>query len=391
VRQALISLVGDVLDLTKLESGALVLASLDFDVRTVVEQTAEIVAYRAREKGLEVVVLTRPDVPERLRGDPHRIRQVLLNFAGNAVKFTERGEVVVEVALDPDVRDGRVGLLLGLRLWGQDPPHRLDDCSAFHQLSPASHRAGGVGLGLAISRDLAERMGGRVGVSSVPGQGSTFHLSLVLERALTPSAPTDAPPRLDGRHVLLLDPSATSRFVLREQVKAWGAAPEEAADADDAVARIAHAASVGRPFALAVVDARALGTDVAGFAARVHATPGGARVALVLLTPMPTPRRLRTAGFAGYLQKPVRQRHLRGVLALALERSAAASVRRPDRDARRDEQAQRSRPASSSWTTTRSTARSARGSSSARGARATSRATPRKRCGPRGRRPPPSC
>lgn len=351
--EALISLVGDVLDLTKLESGALELASLDFDVRTVVEQTAEIVSYRAREKGLEVVVLTRPDVPERLRGDPHRIRQVLLNFAGNAVKFTERGEVVVEVALDPSARDGRVGLRFSVSDTGPGiPAHRLDELfRPFHQLSPdPSHRAGGVGLGLAISRDLAERMGGRVGVSSVPGQGSTFWLSLVLEPARTPSAPADPPPRLDGRHVLLLDPSATSRFVLREQVKAWGAEPEEADDADDAVARIARAAALGRPVAVAVVDARAVGADVAGFAARVHGTEAGARVALVLLTSMPTPgdaEALRAAGYAGYLPKPVRQRHLRGVLALALERPAPAAGAQPAPIATQhvaDERAQRSRP-----------------------------------------------
>jgi two-component system sensor histidine kinase/response regulator len=319
----LLGIINDILDLSKIEAGKLELEAADFDVRSVFDQVASVLSGPAHDKGLELVVACHPDVPLQLRGDAVRFGQVLTNLGSNAVKFTDRGEVVIQaqverqsytdIVLRVDVADTGVGV---------DPGSRDRLFDAFTQADPSTtRRHGGTGLGLAISRQLVEALGGEIWVTSEPGQGSTFSFTVRLGRVAgaAPRQP-DTSRRLEGRRVLVVDDNETNRFILDEQLSAWRLRPVAVSSAVEALATLREAARSGRPFEIALLDLVMPGTDGLDLARQVSADPSLGPVSILLLTSdqSVSRREVEDAGIRASLSKPVRHSELRGALMAAL-------------------------------------------------------------------------
>ena len=309
--EALLAIINDILDFSKIEAGKVELEVVDFDVVQLVEEAAGLVAEAARRQGLELVAYCYPDLPAGLRGDPARLRQVLLNLASNAVKFTEEGEVVVRarrmdrsadtVTVRFEVTDTGVGI-------SADDRERLFEPFSQGDAS-TTRRFGGTGLGLAISTQLVAAMGGEIGVDSALGRGSTFWFTVPLGCS-SPAAAGRRPSHhlLDGLRVLVVDDNETNRFILREQLGAWDMHPSLADGAAPALQMLADAADAGRPYELAVLDMCMPGMDGLQLARRIAADPVLAPTQLVLLTSTSDvgPEEVHRAGVAACLTKPVR-------------------------------------------------------------------------------------
>ncbi|MCI0588658.1 MAG: response regulator [Planctomycetes bacterium] len=313
--EALLRVLGDVLDFSKIEAGRMELESDDFDLRELLEGVADGLAARAEEKGLELVCGLRPGGPRLLRGDAARLRQILLNLGGNAVKFTERGEVVL--LAETEVRpDGRVEVRISVR----DTGIGIDEVQQerlFHPFSQgdgsSTRRHGGTGLGLAISRRLAELMGGTIGLASRRGAGSTFLARLLLE----PSGAVSPPPpaSLAGRRVLVLDDPPSARDFLAEQVRAAGAQVEATSTGSEALSLVRAALASGRPFDAIVLDRHLSGEDGIALAEAIRAAGGGSPPHPFLLLPLRA-RREEVAGRSfGILTKPAKASLLLSTLA----------------------------------------------------------------------------
>jgi len=309
--EVLLNLINDVLDFSKIEAGKVSLELLRFNLRDTVETAVQSFSSLAKDKDLELACDTDPDVPAFVRGDPTRLRQVLTNLVGNAIKFTERGEVVVRIGLKE--RDGdacRLQFEVGDTGVGieRDALDRI--FNAFSQADGSTtRRYGGTGLGLAIVRQLVHLMGGDVAVVSEPGKGSTFRFTVRLE-ALPgeDAAPADARARerLRGLRVLVVDDNATSREVLHHQLGVWGIEVDLAASGADALARLATAA---RPFDAVVLDMKMPGMDGLEVARRLRAEPRQA-LPIIMLSSLgdDAPVRVREElGISCWLVKPVRQ------------------------------------------------------------------------------------
>jgi PAS domain S-box-containing protein len=311
----LLAIITDLLDLSKIEAGKLELEAADFDVRSVFDMTAAVLSGPAHEKGLELVVACHPEVPTYLNGDSVRFGQILSNLGSNAVKFTDRGEVVIQasvveetpsqVVLRVDVSDTGVGLAAGAR------DHLFD---SFTQADPSTtRRHGGTGLGLAISRQLAHALGGEIGVTSEPGQGSTFWFTARFDRATaTTTVRRPLPHLLAGKRVLVVDDNETNRFILTEQLASWRLRAVAVASAEEALATLREAARSGRPFDAALLDLMMPGIDGLELARRVRADPTIARTTLLLLSSDQTvgAREAKAAGVEASLSKPVRHSEL---------------------------------------------------------------------------------
>jgi two-component system, sensor histidine kinase and response regulator len=252
-------LTNDLLDLSRVESGHLELEQTEFDLPQLVEESAELLAARADEKGLELVCQVMPDVPTKLVGDPTRLRQILVNLIGNAVKFTERGEVVVRVGNDP-AADGLPGLLVTVTDTGIGIPADKQEVifERFNQADASTTRThGGTGLGLTISRRLVELMGGRMWVASTVGQGSTFSFTVGLGLPPGPALPQpSATPDLRGLRALIVDDHPTNRMVLRTTLSGWGLVVAEAESGEGALVELHRARETGIPYQLLLLDAR---------------------------------------------------------------------------------------------------------------------------------------
>ena len=321
--EALLGIINDILDFSKIEAGKLELETLDFDLGHAVEEVAALVAESARVKGLELVAYVRPEVPSALRGDVGRLRQILLNYATNAVKFTAAGEVVLRASLAEDPSDEAVMI----RFEVVDTGVGFDPAKADRLFDPFSQadasttrRYGGTGLGLAICRRLAEAMGGTVGVESQSGQGSTFWLELPLQHALTPLSTSVAVGHtLEGRRVLMVDDNQTNRTVLTSQLLAWGIEVDTAADATEGLERLRDSTAQANPYDIAVVDMVMPGMDGLQMARAVRADPELASVALLLVSSVTMDAETATqAGFVEALTKPVRLSRLYDALMRAL-------------------------------------------------------------------------
>ncbi|HZS02457.1 MAG TPA: response regulator [Chloroflexota bacterium] len=319
---ALLTIINDILDFSKVEAGKLSLETIDCDVRQVTEEVADLLAGEAQRKGLELVTTVAPAVPRGLLGDPGRLRQVLTNLLGNAVKFTERGEVVLRATLASqddaaatvrfEVRDTGIGI-------APESCARLFE--AFAQADGSTTRKyGGTGLGLAISKRLVELMGGQIGVESEPGRGSRFWFTMRLERGEEPWA--DSPERTDlrGLRVLIVDDNATNRTILEHQLAAWGMVSGSAASGPEALGLL-RAAAAEAPYELAILDMQMPEMDGLMLGAAIKADPTLAGTRLVLLTSLgqrgPTAE-TQAAGIAACLTKPVRQSHLYDCLATVM-------------------------------------------------------------------------
>jgi signal transduction histidine kinase/CheY-like chemotaxis protein len=317
---ALLGLLNDILDLSKIEAGRLELDPVPFDVREVLEDAVRIVAPRAAE-GVEVLCDVRPSVPSRLVGDPSRLRQVLVNLVGNAVKFTQAGEVGVRAEAAPE-GGAEVELHVSVCDTGIGIPAEKQALvfEAFSQAdSSISRRYGGTGLGLAISSKLVSLMGGRVWLESEVGRGSTFNFTARLGRA-----PAGAPapgPALAGVRVLVVEDHPTARHLLEEFLARAGAEAASVGTAAAALEAVDRARTEHRPYAALVVDATLPDLDGLTLAERLTAAPAQPRPRIVLLTPVGRPgdaRRSRAAGVARSLLKPVREGELRDAVAAVL-------------------------------------------------------------------------
>ena len=338
--ESLLALLNDILDFSKIEANRLEIETLDFDLHALLEDFATGLAIRAQEKGLEFVCAAAPDVPAMLRGDPGRLRQILTNLAGNAVKFTHEGEVAVRVtvvdggstdALRP--RD-RVRLRFSIVDTGIGIPREKQDLlfKKFSQTDASTtRRYGGTGLGLAISKQLSERMGGEIGVVSEPGRGSEFWFTVSLGLQPSQERRVVSPISLRGTHVLVVDDNATNREVLMVQLASWGMRPEEAADGPSGLASLRRACDLGDPFRVAILDMQMPDMDGAMLARAIRSEGRLKDTRLVLMTSLwqrGDAADGERAGFDAYLVKPTRAAELVGCLALVLADAGPAAPRR---------------------------------------------------------------
>jgi CheY-like chemotaxis protein/HPt (histidine-containing phosphotransfer) domain-containing protein len=311
--ETLLEIVNDILDFSRIEAGRMELDDTPFDLGGLVEEVMELLATRAQSKGIELAAEVDPEVPTPLRGDPGRVRQILFNLVGNALKFTERGEVVVRASIA--ARDGdEVTVRVSVRDTGIGIPAeahaRIFD--SFTQVDGSTtRRFGGTGLGLSISRQLVEIMGGAIRVESEPGKGADFiftiRLKAVPQPGLQPSAPRAD---LEGLRVLVVDDSATNREILEKQLHRWGMDCRGAGGGEEALASLRAAAAGGAPFHLALLDYHMPGVDGLRLAGLVKADPSLAGLRLIMLSSVGIRgdgRRARETGISGYLTKPVRR------------------------------------------------------------------------------------
>ncbi|MEW6439881.1 MAG: PAS domain S-box protein [bacterium] len=320
--EALQAILDDILDFSKIEAGKLEIRKLELDLSAVLDDFADLMAVRAWEKGLELVCAAAPDVPARLQGDPGRLRQVLVNLADNAVKFTLKGEVVVRTVLVSESGDEAV-LRFSVRDTGIGIPQDKQRLifNSFTQVDASiARRYGGTGLGLAISKYLAEAMGGEIGVTSDPGKGSEFWFTARFARQPQRESP-DAPAGARASHILVVDDNASNREMMTIQLRAWGANAAEAADGAAALGLLREAAASGDPFRLAIVDMQMPGMDGASLGRAIRADPRLHETRLAIMTSpdqQSLGRGLVEAGFSASLPKPVRPSAMAQCLASVL-------------------------------------------------------------------------
>ncbi|UZW57773.1 response regulator [Sphingobium sp. JS3065] len=313
---ALLHLINDILDFSKIEAGRLELEHVAFSLRDELADTLQAFAGRATEKGIELACHVALDVPDALEGDPHRLRQVIINLVGNALRFTERGEVVMDVAIQwmeqPQIR-------LRFAVSDTGPGIAADKrqliFEAFSQADTSfTRRFGGTGLGLTIASQLVQLMGGRLELDSAVGRGSVFHFTIPF--ALAQGEPARLPaeqPSLHGLPVLIVDDNATNRRILEEMIRGWGMKPLAVESGPKALAALRNAAGIGRPLRLVLLDM--MMPDMDGFAvAKEMARSGEAqRPAVIMLSSArkdEVARRNWATGIAAFLLKPVRQSEL---------------------------------------------------------------------------------
>ena len=336
----LLSVINDILDFSKIEAGKLDLEMIDFPLRDSLDDTVATLALRAAKKGLELVCHVRPNVPVGLIGDPGRLRQIVVNLAGNAIKFTERGEVVVHVEVQSRT-DHDVTLHFAVTDTGIGiAPEKQDRLfQSFSQVDASTTRQyGGTGLGLAISAQLVRMMGGRVWLESTPGVGSTFHFSVTFGLSKVTDRPLLAN-RIDLHElpVLVVDDNSTNRLILHEMLSNWRMKPIEVEGGAAALRVLEQAYTAGHPFPLVLLDSMMPEMDGFSLAAEIQRQPGLARATLMMLSSVD--RRGEAAkchelGIVTYLQKPVGQSVLLNAimtaLGPALSHEATAVSSRPE-------------------------------------------------------------
>ena len=330
---ALLTIIDDILDFSKIDAGKLHLDLVPFRLRDTVTDTLRAVAMKAHEKGLELACRIGPEVPETVVGDPGRLRQVLLNLVGNAIKFTDRGEVVLTVEAGL-AEDGPDDFRFGVADTGIGIPagKRASIFNAFEQADGSTTRKyGGTGLGLTICSRLVGLMHGRIWVEENPGGGSLFRFTARLGRDVEARADRDAanPVVLDGLRVLIVDDNRTNRAILDEVLSQWGCRPLAVASGPDALDALDRAAGRGEPFPLVLLDRMMPGMDGCDLARRVQADPRHASTRMLMLTSggSDDSGRFRELGIDAWLAKPIRQSDLL---------NAMLDLLRPDRDRDRD-------------------------------------------------------
>ncbi len=318
---ALLCIINDILDFSKIEAGRLDLETIDFELRTAVEGVAELLAEKAHLKGVEIAAHVAPDVPDMLGGDPGRLRQILTNLAGNAVKFTEHGEVVISVALADEsdstllrfeVTDTGIGI-------SSEAQTRL--FQSFSQADQSTtRRYGGTGLGLAISKQLAELMEGEVGIESEPGSGSKFWFTARFCASDGVGEAAKPVVAVDGVRVLCVDDNATARLVLESHLAGWGMKVTTVASALEAQRVLRDAVAAGSPFEMAFLDAVMPGQGGLDLARELCAPDAARPDRVILMTPLGRrvdSRQAKQARIDATVSKPVKQHHLAAAIARA--------------------------------------------------------------------------
>jgi len=314
--ESLLTLVNDILDFSKIEAGKLELETIEFKLRASIEPALKTLAARAQQKGLELNCRIEPDVPEALLGDPTRLRQILLNLLGNSLKFTEKGEINLTVQwecgddaaamLHFSVQDTGIGI-------PAEKQARIFD--AFTQADGSTtRRFGGTGLGLTISRQLVQMMGGRIWVESAPGRGSTFHFTanFGVLKSVGPPIPLEKT-QLKGMRALVVDDNLTNRRILESLLTGWGMNPTLAGEGAEAVRMLGQAAEAGQPFPLVLSDADMPEMDGFQLAEVIRKNPRLSGATIIMLTSAGQrgdAARCRELGLEGYLTKPVSQSEL---------------------------------------------------------------------------------
>ena len=327
--EALLDIINDILDFSKFEAGGLTFETIDFDLRTTVEEALDLFAKPAQRKGLELGCLLHAEVPTALRGDPGRLHQILINLLGNAVKFTQEGEVMMHVTWGKEsaertliefaVVDTGIGIAPEVqeRLF---KPFTQADTSTTRQF-------GGTGLGLAICKQLVEQMGGQIGIESTLGQGSTFRFTVWLTHQQTRATPLPGG-SLAGRRVCIVDDNATNRRILEHYAFQWGLQSVTASDGYEALALLKGAAARGEPFDVAILDLQMPRMNGLQLAQTIKSDPQLRVTPLVLLTSMGMrgqAEQAKQVGFAAYLTKPVHRADLYDCLTMIVDRPAHAS------------------------------------------------------------------
>ena len=340
-------MINDLLDFSKIEAGKLELDHAGFSLRSVLGETLRALALRAHKKGLELVCQIQPDVPDALIGDAGRLRQILLNLVGNAIKFTEEGEVVVRIeagptgaGTEPDSPEDRSGPSQMLRFSVSDtgigiPLDKQQKIfQAFEQEdNSTTRRYGGTGLGLSIATRLVALMRGAIGVESEPGRGSTFYFTarfgLQADQPVRPMVPPLV--ELQGLRILVVDDNATNRQILEGWLRGWRTEPTVVAGGLEALDALWRASASGRPFPLVVLDARMPGVDGPALAERILRSPELSPTRIILLTSDDLHgevARFRELGIAAYAMKPVQQEELLEIIYRVLS-GRLRSRRRP--------------------------------------------------------------
>ena len=341
--EALLTVINDILDFSKMEAGKLSFEELDFNLHDVLDGTLELLAERCQTKKIELAGFIEPAVPTRLRGDAGRIRQVLTNLVGNAIKFTEVGEVTVRVSCDTEnERECELRFKVSDTGIGIAPETQKKLFEAFTQAdSSTTRKFGGTGLGLAISRQLVEKMGGKIGVESAIGKGSTFWFTVRLQKSPALQSVLDSNHRLLNMRVLVVDDNAISGQFIHEQIVAWKMRNGIATTGAEALDCLRRAAREGDPYPLAIIDLQMPDMDGMALAREIKADPKISDTRLILL-----------AGFGKRISSEELQR--RGLRTVALSRcgNLASSIASQSHDrgsatspVAADESARSSRPA----------------------------------------------
>ena len=316
---ALLDIINNILDFSKIEAGKLELEEIAFSVRQIIEETVDLLAEPAARKGLELTCLIAADVPDRLRGDPIRLRQILLNLVSNAVKFTSQGEVTVRVTRSSQapsgvtikcaVADTGIGIL---------PSTQERLFAAFSQADGSmTRRFGGTGLGLAIVKQLAHLMGGEVGLASSSDRGSTFWFTVRLGQEPESSAAPLEHPDLRATHILIVDDHRTNQEIVAAHLQGWGAMVTSADSGATALPLLKQAVQQGRPFQMALVDMQLPDMNGSALAAAIRASPGHRQISLIALTSvdgLPEETDPESEMFCAWIRKPIRESLLRDCL-----------------------------------------------------------------------------
>jgi len=333
--ESLMVILNDILDFSKIEAGKLEMEALDFDLRVLLDDFAATMAMRAHDKGLEFICAAAPDVPAYLCGDPGRLRQILTNLTGNALKFTHKGEIAVRASLVSET-DTEVVMRFSVKDTGIGIPANKQELmfQKFTQADASTTRQyGGTGLGLAISKQLAEQMGGKIGVISKEGYGSELWFTARLGKQAGGAKKEIHPPAdIRGAHILVVDDNATNREVLINQFAAWGVRSEDTPDGATALQALYRARDTGDPFRAAILDMQMPIMDGAELAQAIKADETLKDIRLVLMTSLGQrgdARKMEQIGFDAYLVKPARQSELFDCLSTVLADTVVPQPERP--------------------------------------------------------------
>jgi signal transduction histidine kinase/CheY-like chemotaxis protein len=324
---ALLDIINDILDFSKIEAGKLDIEEIEFDLRNTIEEMGDILALRAEDKGIEYIQIIELDVPQILIGDPGRLRQILINLANNAIKFTAKGEVCVHVYLE-ERTDENIVLRFEVKDTGIGIPGNIKYTlfEAFTQADSSTTREyGGTGLGLSISKRLTELMNGQIGVESQDGVGSTFWFTAKF-REVEESTPLKSPNfltinNLEGKHILIVDDNATNRRLMQILLDSWKCVYRDVENGKSALLELRTAKKLGNPFDLAIVDMQMPGMDGEMLGKIIKNDHTIKDVILVMMSSLGNrgdAARLHELGFAAYLTKPLKQKQIYNCLLTVL-------------------------------------------------------------------------
>ncbi|MBN1267318.1 MAG: response regulator [Anaerolineales bacterium] len=323
--ESLLTLLNDIIDFSKIEAKKLDLEIIDFSLRHLIEDVAHAMAKKAEDKGIEIACLTHPDLSVEIKGDPGRLRQILVNLTGNAIKFTDTGEVVIRAEPIKD-SDTHTTIRFSVQDTGIGIPHDRQ-AAVFERFTQAdgstTRRFGGTGLGLAISKQLIETMGGEIGIESEPGIGSTFWFIVPFEKQAIPSTPhqlDDLPIDIQGLRILGVDDNATNRMILEKMLESFGCRCTTVSSGMEALDQLQNAHEIGDPYRVVLLDMQMPNVDGEETTRLIKTNPVVKDVQIIILTSLGQrgdAARLKALGCSGYLVKPIKKDRLRDVLAAA--------------------------------------------------------------------------